>query len=176
MGAWGDVMQIKAVAITGRPSQWRLQAEDPLAENAAEALPIRWSYWMQSGFVQNRRYFPRVKLRAHATLGAGGKQWPVHILDLSFNGALAALIHKHDLTAGEHVTLHIESEDNSEIAIRMHGRLCHQRGHFLGIECRATGIDNQTQLRELLKRSQRQQSLAERSYSSLLADYDNDNG
>ncbi|MCW8195866.1 PilZ domain-containing protein [Proteobacteria bacterium 005FR1] len=130
---------------------------------------------MQSGFEQNRRYFPRVKVRAHATLSAGdGKQWPVHILDLSFNGALAALIHEHDLAAGENVTLRIEPEESREAPIRMQGRLCHQRGHFLGIECRATGIDNKTHLRELLKRNQRQQSLAERSYSSLLADYDRD--
>lgn len=131
---------------------------------------------MQADFGQNRRYFPRVKLRAHATLQtADGRRWPVHILDLSFNGALAALIHEHDLGAGENVVLYIESDEGGSERVKMQGRLSHQQGHFLGIECRATGIDNQTQLRELLKRCQRQQSLAARSFRSLLADYDLEN-
>lgn len=122
---------------------------------------------MADGSEQNRRYFPRIQLRAHGTLtSADGKKWPAHILDLSFNGALAALIHKHSFKAGEAVVLHIEpDEENGEI-VKMRGKLSHQKEHFLGVECRATGIDNQTQLRELLKRSQRKNSgLAERSYT-----------
>lgn len=123
---------------------------------------------------QNRRYFPRVKLRAHGTLtSADGQKWPAHILDLSFNGALVALIHKHTLSMGENVVLHIEPDEENGESIKMQGKLSHQKEHFLGIECRATGIDNQTQLRELLKRSQRKTSgLAERSYASLLEDYE----
>jgi hypothetical protein len=127
---------------------------------------------MQSGVEQNRRYFPRVKLRAHAILkDADGNQWPVHLIDLSFNGALAALIHKHDLSTGANVTLVIEADRDDATPVRMQGKLCHRKDHFLGIECRATGIDNQTQLRELLKRSQRKQAQCERSYASLLADF-----
>lgn len=118
----------------------------------------------------DRRYFPRVKFRAHAHLStAAGHKWPVHILDLSFNGALAALIHQHDLTLGENVVLNIELEEGEERNIKMQGKLSHQKEHFLGIECRATGIDNQARLRELLKKNQNQGGgLADRSYSSLL--------
>lgn len=122
---------------------------------------------------KNRRNFPRVKFRAHGTLtDAAGAKWPVHILDLSFNGALVALIHKHDLSVGEHLVLHIGAEDGKGRILRMQGRLSHRNQHFLGVQCRAMGIDNQTLLRELLKESEpKERGLAERSYVSLLKGY-----
>lgn len=124
--------------------------------------------------VNNRRYFPRVKFRAYGTLtDVGGTKWPIHILDLSFNGALAALIHKNDLSVGEQLVLHIGAENGNGQILKMQGRLSHCKQHFLGIECRAGGIDNQTLLREILKESQQKElDLAERSYSSMLKDYE----
>ncbi len=98
---------------------------------------------------RERRYFPRVNYRAYATLVTTRQSWPVHILDLSFNGALAALIHRHDLRNGEELILTIELENDR--TIKMQGRLSHQKAHFLGIECRATSIDHQAQLRDLLE-------------------------
>lgn len=124
---------------------------------------------MEGKIEQSRRYFPRVKMRAHATLVDNrGERWPIHMLDLSFNGALVALIRRHDLAVGEGVELLIDSVEGSgvPVAVRMQGQLRHVKAHYLGVECRATGIDNQTQLRELLKRSQRRQhNFAERSYA-----------
>lgn len=129
---------------------------------------------MSNKAANNRRYFPRVKFRAYGTLtDASGKKWPIHILDLSFNGALAALIHKNDLSVGEQLILHIGAENGSGQILKMQGRLSHCKHHFLGIECRAGGIDNQTLLREILKeREAKEPDLAERSYSSLLEDYE----
>jgi PilZ domain len=101
---------------------------------------------------RERRYFPRVNYRAYATLMTTSQRYPVHIMDLSFNGALVALIHQHTLKDGEEIILTIDLESNPPI--KMQGRLSHQQEHFLGIECRATGIDNQSRLRELLNKNQ----------------------
>ncbi|MGI1679724.1 MAG: PilZ domain-containing protein [Cellvibrionaceae bacterium] len=118
-----------------------------------------------------RRYFPRVDYRAHATLATSDKNWPVHILDLSFNGALIALIHTHTLNDGDNVVLNIETEDGS--VIKMQGRLSHQKEHFLGVEGRATGIDNQAKLRDLLEKNKSSGvDWAERSYASLMIDHE----
>ncbi|MGH1470566.1 MAG: PilZ domain-containing protein [Cellvibrionaceae bacterium] len=118
-----------------------------------------------------RRYFPRVDYRAYATLSTPERNWPVHILDLSFNGALIALIHKHTLNDGQHVVLNIETDDGS--IIKMQGHLSHQKEHFLGVEGRATGIDNQARLRELLEKNKSTGvDWAERSYASLVNDHE----
>jgi len=118
-----------------------------------------------------RRYFPRVDYRAYATLTTSNTRWPVHILDLSFNGALIALIHKHTLIDGDTVTLNVETDDGT--IIKMQGRLSHQKEHFLGIEGRASGIDNQAKLRELLEKHKSAGiDWAERSYASLVSDHE----
>lgn len=120
----------------------------------------------------DRRYFPRVNYRAYATLTTTKQRWPVHILDLSFNGALAAIIHTHTLANGENVVISIELDDGD--IIKMQGKISHQKEHFLGIECRATGIDNQSRLRELLEKhkSQEAEELADRSYAALLKEHE----
>lgn len=108
---------------------------------------------------QDRRYFPRVKVRTYGKLINGeGRQWPVHILDLSFNGALTALLRDHSLAVGESVSLAIEVDDGESGAVLMRGEICHCREHMVGIECRTSGIDNQTRLREFLKRCQRREA------------------
>lgn len=116
------------------------------------------------------RCFPRVDYRAHATLVTAQQTWPVHILDLSFNGALAALIYKHELNDGEQVVLTIELEDN--LKIKMQGHVAHQRGHFLGLECHAKSIDHQARLRDLLDKHKDETEHHHRSLSELLEDHD----
>lgn len=120
----------------------------------------------------DRRYFPRVNYRAYATLTTTKQRWPVHILDLSFNGALAAIIHQHDLVDNETIVLSIELDDGD--IVKMQGKITHQKQHFLGIECRATGIDNQSRLRELLEKQKKDNAdeLAERSYATLMEEHE----
>ncbi|TQV66993.1 PilZ domain-containing protein [Exilibacterium tricleocarpae] len=119
---------------------------------------------------RDRRYFPRVAYRAYATLVTTRQRWPVHILDLSFNGALAALIHRHDLKDGEELILTIELDDGD--SIKMQGKLSHQRAHFLGIECRASGIDNQARLRDLLEKNKETTGDPERSLDTMLHEHE----
>lgn len=116
------------------------------------------------------RCFPRVDYRAHATLVTSHQTWPVHILDLSFNGALAALLYKHSLQNGEQMILTIELDDGQKI--KMQGHVSHQQGHFLGLECHATSIDHQARLRELLDRHKTDTPHHFRSLSDLLMDHD----
>lgn len=115
-----------------------------------------------------RRSFPRIEYRAFATLMTSKKKCPVHILDVSFNGALAAILSDHTLQNGEQIVLTIEIE-NSE-SIKMQGHLAHQKGHFLGLECHATNIDHQSSLRELLNKH-KDNAHHHRSVSELIEDY-----
>lgn len=116
------------------------------------------------------RCFPRVDYRAYATLVTAQKTWPVHILDLSFNGALAALIYRHELHDGEQVVLTIELEGDRKI--KMQGHVAHQQEHFLGLECHAKSIDHQARLRELLSKHRDYNDYHYRSLSDLLEDHD----
>ncbi|BFM13115.1 hypothetical protein R50072_32680 [Simiduia litorea] len=117
---------------------------------------------------RERRYFPRVSYRAYATLTTTQTKFDVHIVDVSFNGALAALIRPHTLSPGEEIILAIEASEGN--LIKMQGKLAHQRDHLLGIECRALGIDNQARLRELLKKESERQN--ERSVKAMMDDHD----
>lgn len=116
---------------------------------------------------RERRYFPRVNYRAYATLMTTKTRFDVHIIDVSFNGALAALIRPNTLTQGEEIIVTIEAAEGS--VIKMQGKLAHQRDHLLGIECRALGIDNQARLRELL--NQESHRMSERSVQNMLDDH-----
>ena len=120
---------------------------------------------------RERRYFPRVSYRAYATLTTTQTKFDVHIVDVSFNGTLAALIRPHTLSPGEEIILAIEASEGN--LIKMQGKLAHQRDHLLGIECRALGIDNQARLRELLKKESERQN--ERSVKAMMDDHDQRN-
>ena len=97
-----------------------------------------------------RRAFPRVKCRAYATLITTRENWPAHVIDLSFHGALIAILYRNDIRTGEEIQLTIELD--GEKPIYMYGHIAHHSSHMLGIECRATGIDQQQRLRQLVQR------------------------
>lgn len=127
---------------------------------------------------QERRYFTRINYRAYATLVTTRQRWPVHIMDLSFNGVLAALIHKHNLTVGEEVILTVIVDGGK--TLKMQGRLSHLKEHFLGIECRATNIDSQILLRDLLDRykqagKEQGDTHLERDLAAMIQQYQDEN-
>ncbi len=99
-----------------------------------------------------RRTFPRVKYRAYAELATSNERWPAHVIDLSFHGALIAIIQKHHIDNGEEIQLTVETGQGEE-PLRMVGHVAHQNAHMLGIECRANGIDQQQRLRQLVRQS-----------------------
>ncbi len=97
---------------------------------------------------RERRYFPRVPFRVGATLLTPHNRYHVHVIDLSFSGALVALLDDGELQAAEEVILTLVNDDGD--TIKMQGKLAHQKDHYLGLECRASSIDNQARLRDLL--------------------------
>ncbi|GAB3094410.1 PilZ domain-containing protein [Aestuariicella hydrocarbonica] len=99
---------------------------------------------------KERRYFPRVAYRGHASLITVRNEWPVHMVDLCFNGALVALRHNHVVHPGEAIVLTLETENGEPI--KMQGKIAHQKDHLIGIECRANSIDHQSRLRVLVGR------------------------
>lgn len=121
---------------------------------------------------RERRAFPRVACRAYATLLSNNTCWDVHLLDLSFNGALVALIKEHRMQSGEPIILDIEQENGP--SIKMQGKLAHSNAHLLGLECRASGIDQQSRLRDLLRRHQQTSKAQNRSLQNMLDEH-NDN-
>ncbi len=121
---------------------------------------------------RERRAFPRVNCRAYATLLSKNTCWDVHLVDLSFNGALVALIKEHQLKSGEAVILDIEQEEGP--SIKMQGKLAHTNAHLLGLECRASGIDQQSRLRELLRRHQQTSKQQNRTVETMFDEYHGD--
>ena len=115
-----------------------------------------------------RRAFPRVSYRAYATLITTRENWPAHLVDLSFHGALIAILYRNDIRTGEEIQLTIELD--SEKPIYMYGHIAHHSGHMLGIECRATGIDQQQRLRQLVHQDPATDYM-NRSLDHMLQDY-----
>lgn len=121
---------------------------------------------------RERRAFPRVAYRAYATLLGSNTCWDVHLLDLSFNGALVALLENHPLTSGDQIILDIEQDDGP--SIKMQGQVSHTNAHLLGLECRPNGIDQQARLRELLRLHQRTTPEQHRNVQTMFDEYDED--
>jgi len=146
--------------------------ESPLRERAYRAPKVKKELFMISttgSTGAERRYFPRVNFRGHASLVTPHKKWPVHIIDLSFNGALVAIVHKHNIMDGEGIILTIETNEGE--VIKMQGEIAHQKEHFLGVDCRAAGIDHQARLRDLVSKYDKPPQMA-RSLANILADND----
>lgn len=116
-----------------------------------------------------RRTFPRVELRAYATLVTTKERWPAHIIDLSFHGALIAIVHKHTIKDGEDIQLSIEIDEHNPL--KLYGHVAHQKQHMLGIECRANGIDQQQQLRKLVGKDPSRDYM-NRSVSKMIGEHD----
>ena len=100
---------------------------------------------------RERRKFPRTAFRAKATLRSPTYEWPAETLDLSFRGALIAVVYQHQLQQGEEIQLSIELEESPPLF--MYGQVAHTKGHILGLECRANGIEQQKMLRKLVHQS-----------------------
>ena len=105
---------------------------------------------------QDRRHFPRIDYRADGNLITTRKKWPVHIMDISCNGVLAAVVHDHNIKRGEEVILNIQQEDGK--SFKMQGHITRQDKHLLGVECRANGIAPQAELKKMLEKYRKQEN------------------
>jgi hypothetical protein len=86
----------------------------------------------------DRRNSPRYPLRAFAQLGSSGKEWAVHLLDISYSGARIALLDEYNLCAGDPIGLRLEIPEMQVPEgmlpyLHLQGTLVHQQDHMLGI-------------------------------------------
>ncbi len=97
-----------------------------------------------------RRHCQRMLFRSHANLVTPHHTWPVHVIDISFNGALVALIQHHHLDPHEEIMLNLEVGKNEHI--KMQGRIAHQKEHYIGLECFPVDDEQKARLQELVRR------------------------
>lgn len=107
-----------------------------------------------------KRAFIRHAYRAYGTLllveeGADMSAWqryPAHILNISYKGALVAVLDEHDLTSGQDIKLHVEMETGENVW--MAGNVAHTKDHFIGLACKPNEDDDTRNLAELLIKTQ----------------------
>ncbi len=96
---------------------------------------------------EERRQYPRFRLRAYASLSHGNHTWEAHLLDMSMTGARLALLGEHLLRPGDDINLQVPVEDpakGSPHTLHLRGRLVHLREHVLGVEYQAVAdVDRQ---------------------------------
>lgn len=114
---------------------------------------------------KEKRYFPRVSYRAHGRLKTSAGEWPVHIINLSFNGSLLAVIYETPLNEGDRGSLVIDLDDGEQL--KMNGQIVHRKGHYYGLKCHPGTPDHMAKLRAILERY-RNQSGGHRKMEDLL--------
>ena len=115
----------------------------------------------------DRRHSPRLPIRGDASLMTPHHKWPVHLLDLSTNGALVALLEPHQLDEREEAILTLELTEGDRV--KLQGRVVHQKGHYIGLVCSPTTMVYHARLRELLEELGTAQG-SERSLQEMLTD------
>ena len=96
------------------------------------------------------RHFARVPFVAGAQLTVAGQPHTVHLLDIALRGALVEADEGSDLAVGQACSLMLPLADDGD-GLAMQGRIVHQHGTHIGIECQATDLTSLTRLRRLME-------------------------
>ncbi|MYM63165.1 PilZ domain-containing protein [Pseudomaricurvus sp. HS19] len=117
----------------------------------------------------DRRHTPRLPMRGDASLMTTRNKWPAHVLDVSLNGALVALIEPYQLDNHEEAILTLDLPGGERI--KLQGRVVHQKEHYIGLECSPVSIEYHARLKQLLSEldSARQD---DRSLQQMLSEMD----
>ncbi len=91
----------------------------------------------------DKRCEPRIPFRAYATLITAENQYAAHLLNISRNGALIAVIHDHEIKMTDEISLRIETEDYE---FSLNGWVAHVRDHYMGIKGRPSTEKEREQL------------------------------
>lgn len=100
---------------------------------------------------KEKRYFPRVSYRAHGLIATESGEWPAHIINLSFSGALLGVIYNTPLKKGDNASLSIDTEDGQHLVMR--GKIVHRKEHYYGLRCHPGTPDHMAILRAILERA-----------------------
>lgn len=96
-----------------------------------------------------RRQFERHNTRAQGTLITAETNWPVFVINLSYSGALIAILDNHQLEEEESITLHLELEHAGRVIA--HGRVAHLKEHYVGLEFSGHGDTDREKLRKVIE-------------------------
>lgn len=96
-----------------------------------------------------RRQFERHSTRAQGTLITAESNWPVYVINLSYSGALIAILDKHKLEEEESITLHLELEHAGRVIA--HGRIAHLKEHYVGLEFSGHGEADRAKLKKVIE-------------------------
>lgn len=115
---------------------------------------------------QERRRFTRISFDANSELTYEGQSWSVHLMDLSFKGALVSCEHPLSCNSGDDVTLSIHLPD-SQITLTFPCVLSHQEQQHIGLSFGAIDLDTLTHLRRLVELNIGDSDLLERELEHL---------
>ncbi|MFL0803550.1 MAG: PilZ domain-containing protein [Agarilytica sp.] len=99
----------------------------------------------------NRRSEERIPHRAYATLITANNQYAAHLLNISRNGALIAVIQEHDLKSADEISLRIETET---LQFELNGWVAHVRDHYLGMTGRPSNEKNRADLEAFISEAE----------------------
>ena len=98
---------------------------------------------------EERRKMGRRVHRGYGTLQTQNGSTPAHLINLSYEGSLIALLNDHELSEGEEVTLIIDLSDGNSLTTS--GTVAHARDHFVGLETTPASKDHAKRLQEVIE-------------------------
>ncbi len=96
-----------------------------------------------------RRQSERLPHRGNGTLITSESSWAAHIINISLQGALVALLDPHNLDEEQAVTLQIALSDGNSILA--HGHVAHVKDHYIGLECKPNSEEDERRLRDVIR-------------------------
>lgn len=101
-----------------------------------------------NGGGKGNRKVERKAYRGHCTLATANQVCSAHLVNLSENGALIAVLEPHTLSVGERIRLNVVQPGVANISIR--GRIAHLKEHYSGVEFSPETQEDQNLLRSFL--------------------------
>lgn len=119
---------------------------------------------------KEHRHFSRIPFHADVQLifQLSKEAQKVHLLDISLKGALVDAVRPIVKSfKGETCSLSLSLGKGGE-NIKMNGKVVHQEGKHIGIECQNIDVDSITNLRRLIELNQGDEKLMERELAEML--------
>lgn len=96
-----------------------------------------------------RRQSERLPHRGSGNLITSESNWAAHIINISLQGALIALVDPHDINEDQTVTLQIALDDGTSIL--MHGEVAHVKDHYVGLDCKPNTEEDARRLAAMIR-------------------------
>jgi len=116
---------------------------------------------------ENRRKFQRILFDATTSVETSSGRTPVHLIDVSLNGALIERPENWSGSIDDAVALFIQLDTDDTHTIHMQTRLVHIEDNHIGLHCEHIDIDSITNLRRLVELNLADTELLERELVAL---------